>query len=92
MKAYVIKDSNGSPVASTFFEPQAMTYCQENEGCTYTLLPFILEEGVTLEMINHNRVTEPIHVDIWDSKPKPKKEPISYFQKLHEIEANKNKS
>ena len=51
MKAYVIKDKNNFPVASTFFEPQAMTYCQENEGCSYILLPFLLEEGTEINMI-----------------------------------------
>jgi len=46
MKAYIIKDKTNSPVASTFFESQAMQYCKENKGCTYILLPFLLDEGL----------------------------------------------
>jgi hypothetical protein len=51
MRAFVIKDKDNSPVASTFFEPQAIKYCKENEGCTYILLPFLLEEGDQINMI-----------------------------------------
>jgi hypothetical protein len=51
MKAYVIKDKNDFPVASTFFEPQAIKYCNENEGCSYILLPFLTDEETEIHMI-----------------------------------------
>jgi hypothetical protein len=51
MMAYVIKDKNDFPVASTFSEAQAMRYCNENEECSYLTLPFLLEEGAEIHMI-----------------------------------------
>lgn len=51
MKAYIIKDKNDFPVASTFFLSQAIKYCKENEGCTYILLPFLVDEGDEIKLI-----------------------------------------
>jgi hypothetical protein len=51
MKAYVIKDKDHFPVASTFFENQAIKYCNENKGHSYIELPFLLEEGAEIHMI-----------------------------------------
>jgi hypothetical protein len=51
MKSYVIKNKDHFPVASTFFEPQAVNYCRENEGCSYILLPFLMDEGDTINVI-----------------------------------------
>jgi hypothetical protein len=42
----------GEPVASTFFEGQAEKFCTDNPGSSYVVVPFLVEEGATVDFFN----------------------------------------
>ena len=57
---YIIKDKNNYPVAGAYNETNAVEYCKEYPGHTYTLVPF-LHPGVRIELyLEENIYEEPI--------------------------------